>query len=244
VVEGLTYAEYARRGFFELVTVSILTLGLGLILDWITVRQSARENLVFRILAVVMIGLTAVMLVSAWQRMSLYESVFGFTHLRIYTRVFMVWLVVLFGFFVAAVFRLRENVFALGIVLVIVGFTATLNVINVDGYIAERNIERYRVGYLLDVRFLSLLSADAVPAIISLYEETDDPALRADLGQILVRHWITLRRLRDYGGGNTLLSGNMGRDHAWEMLTNMQGMLPEYDAAYNLWNYRSYDYSR
>ncbi len=88
-VEGLTYAQYARRGFFELVAVSVLTLGLVLWLDWVTVRHSPRQHRLFRALAVVMVLLTGVMLLSASQRMSLYESTYGFTHLRLYTHVFM-----------------------------------------------------------------------------------------------------------------------------------------------------------
>ena len=90
---GLTYAEYARRGFFELVTVSALTLGLALWLNRVTVRREARDHTIFRALAVALVALMAVMLVSAWQRMLLYEEAYGFTHLRVYSHAATLWLV-------------------------------------------------------------------------------------------------------------------------------------------------------
>jgi hypothetical protein len=214
---------------------------MALALDKITVRQGKREDWTFRALSVVMVCLTGVMLLSAWQRMSLYEEAFGFTHLRIYTRVCMAWLALLFGFFLLALFRMRLNIFALGILVSIIGFMGTLNILSVDAYIAQRNIERYYAGYSLDVRFLSLLSADAVPAIAALYQNTTDEQLRADLGQILARHQLELQRLRTVEGGNTLVSGNIGRDTAWTVLNNLS--LPAYDYSYALWRYSSYDYT-
>jgi Domain of unknown function (DUF4173) len=241
VAEGSSYADYARRGFFELVAVSLLTLGMVLLLDTITVRQGKREDWTFRTLSVVMVGLTCVMLLSAWQRMSLYEDAFGFTHLRVYTRVCMAWLAVLFGFFLLALFRMRLNIFALGVLVSIIGFSATLNMLNVDAYIAQRNIDRYYAGYTLDVRFLSLLSADAVPAIAALYQNTSDEQLRADLGQILARRESELQRLRDSEGGSTLISGNVARDTAWMLLDGMA--LPALDYSAALWRYSSYDYT-
>ncbi len=73
-VGKLTYAAYARSGFFELVAVSLLTLGLILTLNRITIRREGRQTQVFRALSVVMVALTLVILVAASQRMSLYEE--------------------------------------------------------------------------------------------------------------------------------------------------------------------------
>ncbi|MBL8156997.1 MAG: DUF4173 domain-containing protein, partial [Anaerolineae bacterium] len=84
---GLSFSEYARRGFFELVAVSVLTLGMGLGLRAFTVRQGKTEETLFRALILLIVGLTGVMLLSAAQRMWLYEEAFGFTQLRVYTHV-------------------------------------------------------------------------------------------------------------------------------------------------------------
>jgi len=241
-VAGLSYAQYARRGFFELVAVSVLTLGLSLWLEHSTVRQSQRENRIFKGLALAIVGLTSVMLVSAAQRMWLYEEAFGFTHLRVYTHVFMLWLGVLFGFFVLAVFRLKTQIFALGVVLVSIGYLATLNLMNVDHYIAERNIARYHDGQELDVRFLNILSADAIPAILPLYQQAEAGSeVHLWAGQWLRRQLMSLDG-RYAGNGGTLFSANASIDGAYQQLDAVRDSLPAYDP--NLyWGsyYSSYD---
>jgi hypothetical protein len=169
-VEGYTYAEYARRGFFELLAVSVMTLALVLTLDWITVRRNKRHHQIFRSLSVVIVALIMVMILSASQRMELYEDAFGFTHLRVYVHVFILWLGGLFLVFLMSLFRLKHNVFSLGILIAAIGFLATINIINIDRYIAERNINRYRNGRQLDVCYLRQLSVDALPAMLNLRE--------------------------------------------------------------------------
>jgi hypothetical protein len=71
---------------------------------------------------------------------------------------------------VRSLFRLKRNVFSLGILIAAIGFLATINIINIDRYIAERNINRYRNGRQLDVCYLRQLSVDALPAMLNLRE--------------------------------------------------------------------------
>lgn len=226
-VQGLTYANYARRGFFELVAVSVLTLGMGLLLDRVTMRQGNHENRTFLALALAIAGLTGVMLVSAFQRMWLYEEEYGFTQLRVYTHVFMVWLGVMFGVYALALFRVRKNVFALGTVLTIIGYLTTLNLMNVDAYIAERNIARYHAGRELDVAFLDILSADATTPILALYQESEPGTVVYDwAGQWLARNWT---RLNEEQAGRGLFSAHLSKDAALVQLGAAANTFPIYD---------------
>ncbi|HUF49364.1 MAG TPA: DUF4173 domain-containing protein, partial [Longimicrobiales bacterium] len=84
VTPGLTYAEYARRGFFELVTVTALVLPLLLLADWLLRRERPRDEQIFRILTGLQIVLILVITVSALQRMRLYQQTYGLTELRLY----------------------------------------------------------------------------------------------------------------------------------------------------------------
>jgi hypothetical protein len=228
-VGSITYAQYARRGFFELVAVSVLTLGLSLILDHVSVRQGKRENIIFRVLALAIVGLTTIMLVSASQRMWLYEEAFGFTQLRVYTHVFMLWLGVLFGFYVLAVFRLRMNIFSLGLVLAVIGYVGTLNLMNVDRYIADRNIARYHEGQDLDIAFLNILSADAVPAVLPLWQESKpDTIVNKWAGQWLAKHLVRLDSEVKIAG-QLPFSLNLARMTAWAELDKVRRQLPAYD---------------
>jgi ABC-type multidrug transport system fused ATPase/permease subunit len=226
-VEGLTYAEYARRGFFELVAVAALTLGLALGLDQSTVRQEGRETTIFRLLCIALVALTTVILTSASQRMWLYEESYGFTQLRVYTHVFMFWLGALFAFFLLAVFRVRRNIFSLGTLLVLIGYLGTLNLMNVDFYIAQHNIDRYRAGQRLDIAFLNTLSADAVPAVLPLYNATEPGTKAHDwAGQWLVTQLATLEGWRASGN---VSSFNASREAAWAQLDAIRAGLPAYD---------------
>lgn len=231
-VTGMTYSQYARRGFFELVAVSILTLGLVLALDNATVRRAARHTLLFRVLAVVLVALTGVLLVSAAQRMLLYEAAYGFTPLRVYTHVFMLWLGVLFGFFLLALFRVRLQIFTLGVLVVMIGYAGTLNLMNVEGYIAERNIARADAGFEVDFRYLRTLSADATPAVLALYQTTESARLREIAGQWLAAQLVRLEHERERDGNN-VFSAHVGRDSAWMALDAVRETLPEYEPYYS-----------
>src|SRR5215212_9656606 len=97
---GLTYAEYARRGFFELVTVTALALPLLLIAHWLLRTETRARERLFKALAGIMVVLLFVVVASALQRMYLYQQEFGLTELRLYTTIFMVWISVVLLWFV------------------------------------------------------------------------------------------------------------------------------------------------
>jgi len=183
---GYTYADYARRGFGELVAVAVCSLLLLMALSAFSRRDDRRQRMFFTGLGVAVVGLVLVMLVSAFQRILLYEAAYGFSRLRTYTHVFLIWL----GFLLVAVIILeilqRQRMFALAAVLAAAGFVATLGVMNVDGFIVSQNVQRAMDGKELDIVYLESLSDDAVPTIADEYRSAPDPsALHTDLGLVL-----------------------------------------------------------
>ncbi len=191
VATGLTYAEYARRGFFELVTVAALALPLLLLLHWLLRAETRAHERAFRVLAGVMVGLLFVVVASALQRMYLYGQEFGLTELRLYTTVFMFWLSAVLVWFVITVLRgLRER-FAFG--ALVAGFAALLavNAMNPDALIARTNIERAQDGEELDAYYLTTLSADAAPVLIEALPEIGDRRIGAGytVEQAVLDHW-------------------------------------------------------
>lgn len=162
---GLTYAEYARRGFFELVAVSVLTLGLILGLHYLARRDNLRQRLVFNGLSSLMVALVLALLASAYWRMSLYEQAYGYTHPRLYVQVFELWLALSFGWLLLTLWW-KPRYFAIGAFVAALGFLATLNLINPDATIARENLDRYRTTSNLDAYYLAGLSEDAVPVLL------------------------------------------------------------------------------
>ena len=171
---GLTYAEYARRGFFELVTVTALALPLLLLAHWLLRGGTRAHEIVFRVLAGVMVGLLFVVVASALQRMYLYQQEFGLTELRLYTTVFMAWISAVLVWLVLTVMRNRRDRFAFG--ALVAGFAAifAINAINPDAVIARTNIERAEHGKKLDVYYLTTLSTDATPVLVEAFPEIGD----------------------------------------------------------------------
>ncbi|MCB9420375.1 MAG: DUF4173 domain-containing protein [Ardenticatenaceae bacterium] len=163
-LEGITYAEYARSGFFELVWVAVLSLSLSLSLNWIARRESKRQIKWFNLLVSLLVGFVGVMLVSAVLRMRLYESTFGYTELRLMVYVFMGWLWLLLCWFVLTLW-FGPHKFTIGFILAAIGFLATLNLINPDAFIARQNLARYLAANDLDAAYLTSLSDDAVPQL-------------------------------------------------------------------------------
>lgn len=174
VIEGsLTYAEYARRGFFELVVVALISTTLLITLGTISRSGSKSGRIVFIVLRCLLVVLVIVMLVSAFRRLLLYEGAFGFTRLRTYTHIFIVWLAIFMVVVLAVQIAGKQRAIALGLVGTMIGFCASIAFINVDSLIAKKNVERTRDGHNLDANYLAGLSSDAVPELFSALDSTE-----------------------------------------------------------------------
>ena len=130
--------------------------------------------------------LVGVILLSAFQRLLLYEDAFGFTRLRTYPHVFMLWI----GFALAAFILLevsgRTRASGLIVLFAGLGFALTLALLNVDALIVEKNFERARKGAELDLDYLLTLSVDSTPTLVELFDTPGLPnQLRDQIGALL-----------------------------------------------------------
>jgi len=186
-VQGYTYAEYARQGFGELVAVAFFSLLLFLGLSVIVKRESPVRRTGFSGLGVGMVGLVGVILASAFQRLRLYEAAYGFSRLRTYTHVFMIWLGILLAAALVLEILRRERLFVTAALLAGIGFAASLNLLNVDAFIVRQNVARAAQGQELDVPYLASLSPDAIPALAETYRSAGlPPRIRLAVGAALV----------------------------------------------------------
>jgi hypothetical protein len=184
-LEGYTYSEYARKGFGELVTVAFFSLLLLLGLGAITRRETESQRRTFSLLGVGLVGLVIVMLVAAFQRLGLYEAAYGFSRLRTYTHVFMIWLGLLLVAVVILEVLHRERLIGLGMVLTALGFVISLNLLNADAFIVKQNIQREIRSISdktvaqgradLDAQYFLDLSEDAIPPLVSAFQSKSMP---------------------------------------------------------------------
>jgi len=172
-LEGYSYSQYARRGFNELVTVAFFSLLLVIGSSTVSRRENTRQRSLFSGLNVTLVALVLVILVSAYQRIMLAIDWHGYSRLRLYPRVFLVWVGILFVVVVLLELFGRERFFALATLLASLGFAISLTLLDVDVAIVKHNIPRVAQGKNLNVIHLASLSTDAVPALV---EEFQSPA--------------------------------------------------------------------
>ncbi len=181
---GLTYAEYAQRGFYELCAVTALAFSMLLVLRAMMPPDEPRAGRVFVALGEVHIVLAAILAASALHRLGLYMDVYGLTEARLYAAAGIVWMVLSFAALAVALLRKSSVIVPWVMTRSAFAVVFVLFAINPDGLIARTNLGRAAQGKTFDVEYAAGLSADAVPALIlGLNDLTaaDSAALRARL---------------------------------------------------------------
>ncbi|HET7234415.1 MAG TPA: DUF4173 domain-containing protein [Longimicrobium sp.] len=183
-----SFADYAKRGFFELCVVAGLVLPMLMGLHWLLRKEGDRAERVFRIAAGAMVGLVFVIIASALHRMRLYQSAYGLTELRIYTTAFMIWLSAVFGWFCWTVLRGRRERFAFGALTAAVEAVILLHVANPDALIVRVNAARLQAPVSFDALYATSLSGDAVPALLARMDAVPGDS-RCAVADRLLRGW-------------------------------------------------------
>ncbi|MGI8883036.1 MAG: DUF4153 domain-containing protein [Pyrinomonadaceae bacterium] len=161
-------AEYARRGFGELVTVAALVLPILLVSHWLLRKDNALNEKIYRVLAGIQIILLFVIMISAAQRLFLLTGNLGYglTTIRFYPMVVMIWLALVFIWFSLTVLRGLREQFAWGALWLAIFILGTLHIFNPDEYIVSKNVQLMQVGRGFDAEYNSNLSDDAVPMLL------------------------------------------------------------------------------
>lgn len=185
-VAGYTYSQYARRGFNELIAVAFISLMIVVGLRGVVRLENELQWRVYTGLNVLLIGLVLVILVSAYQRISLGIDWHGYSRLRLYPRIFLLWLGILFITVAILIATKQERFFAFALVLATFGFAATISLFNIDAATVRHNVYRAWHGKNLNVAHLASLSSDAVPVLAEEYLSSNLPdETRDGVGAIL-----------------------------------------------------------
>ncbi len=183
--EGLTLAQYARRGFFELVIVTALALPFLLLLRRLLYPTKTSHLRAFNFLAGVQVTMLLVMLASAAQRMWFYQQAYGVTALRLYVSACLIWLSVVLVWFLFTVVRDHLARFMPGAVAAGFVMIVGLHLLNPDAFIVKTNVARIQSDQAFDVKYHLNLSADAVPALLDAM-----PLLRTEDQTVVARRLI------------------------------------------------------
>lgn len=210
---GIGYAEYARRGFFELLAVAALAGGLVLATEAVVRHRSGA----YVTAAIGLMVLTAVVLASAFLRLRLYQDAFGWTELRFYVLATIAWLALGIGIAIACLARDRSRWLVHGLVLAAAVIGLTINVIGPVRYVAEQNLARVTNPSLvpaggetgIDAAYIASLGDDALSLIVAAL-----PALPAE-AQTLIGYSLDERRAELRSPATQAWQAwNMGRERA------------------------------
>jgi len=179
---GVTYADYARSGFFQLLWVSGITLGLLVLFSRISRFAERRWRLAFMALALGAIALTLMIDGVAFRRLSLYEGAYGFTMLRLCSHVFAIWLALVFMLLAADIAGLlsRRRWFVGATTATALLVLLGLNVASPEALVVAFNTNHAQTAHKIDSGYLAELSSDATQALLQSRSEID-PALRAQV---------------------------------------------------------------
>lgn len=187
--EGFKVADYARRGFFEMVTVCAINLFFVFLVMLICRRKTAKAPVSVRILCAFLCIFSLVLVATSLSKMLLYIDSFGMTRLRIFTSVFMVFMAVVFLAVIVRLFVKKMPYMKAALVAAAV-LVASMCFVDVDGVIAKYNVEAYLDGRLdaIDMNALDDLSSDAiVPYVLELIDD-DNEQVASDARAILNYH--------------------------------------------------------
>jgi|CXWL01.1.fsa_nt_gi hypothetical protein len=206
-------AEYARRGFGELVAVAGLVLPMLLATHWLIRKDAPLAGKLFKIFAGIQIALLFVIMASAVQRLVLLTGNLGYgmTTVRLYPLIFMSWLAIVFVWFGVTVLRGYRQYFAWGALwsaMVVLGATHFLNP---DQFIVKTNIALMQQGREFDAVYNSQLSDDALPALFEAIPEMSDRNRETVIYRLASRY-CKMPDERD------VRSFNISRSSAWSMI--------------------------
>ena len=162
---GLTYAEYARRGFFQLLAVAVITLAAVVVARRTSDGAGGRPS---RTTIVLGLGVAAETIGLVWvcvRRLGLYEHEYGLTMLRLYSTTFAWWIGAVVALAAVALVAGRSGWF-----VPVVLASAALGVVTMNAANPEQVVVRHQVAHArrtgrLDAGYLVSLSADAAPAL-------------------------------------------------------------------------------
>ncbi|HEX8367329.1 MAG TPA: DUF4173 domain-containing protein [Pyrinomonadaceae bacterium] len=199
-------AEYARRGFGELVAVAALVLPILLLSHWLLRKDKPVNEKIYRVLAAAQIVLLFVIMISATQRLLLLTGNLGYglTSARLYPMAFMILLALVFVWFALTVLRGAREQFAWGALWLALFMVGTLHVFNPDEFIVRTNVRLMQEGRSFDSAYVANLSDDAVPALLETM-----PAMKFEQ-QCPVKYKLA-RRFKEAQDENDFRTWNVSR---------------------------------
>lgn len=170
----ISYAEYARSGFFQLMFISVINVII------ILLSKNTKETKYNKIMSLLMVFLTLIIIVSSFMRMYLYESTYGYTVLRLGVYIILITEVLLLIPTIIYIFNSKTKILRYYLYITIFVYTF-INLFSIEDIITKNNIERYYKKKDIDIDYLENYNYDNIPLLINFYHKCDDKEIKENL---------------------------------------------------------------
>ena len=180
----ITYAEYARQGFFQLMFVSLINFVIILLH-----KKFNKKDIKFnKIMSIIMIVLTSIIVVSSFMRMNMYEQAYGYTVLRLLVYIILITELIIMIPTIIYVIKDKFNITKYYLIILTIIYTI-IGVLPLNYIIASRNIDKYYKDNKIDIDYLSNYNYDNLPVLIKLYNNTEDDYIKIVLSKYFVEYY-------------------------------------------------------
>ncbi len=181
----ITYAEYARKGFFEMCVIAVINLILVFLALILSKKRNGKVCHSIKAIATFIAVFTLIIIATAISKMALYIDAYGMTILRLTTSAFMIFLGIVFISVILRIYILKINIvktalISAGCIILVLG------TVNVNSVCAKYNYESYMAGKLetIDVQALYDLGDEGIPYIVKL-ASCDDTVVASEAQEYL-----------------------------------------------------------
>ncbi len=173
--ENFSYADYAREGFFQLCTVSVINLFLIIAVNLFLKRNNKLSQIIHKTTVIVYSLSTLILISTALAKMAMYINTYGLTPKRVYATWLMVLIALIFIVISIKQFVVKIKAIAVSFVITVAMFSL-IALPNVDGCIAKYNVGRYLDGSLptVDIEAMEGLGSSAVPSLVELVKPLEN----------------------------------------------------------------------
>lgn len=200
--KGFTFADYARRGFFETETVAFINLAIIILLMWLTKRNEKGGFSVFVKALMTFISVFSIFFIAtAVAKMAMYIKTYGLTSLRIFTTVFMVATCAFIVAFIVRIYDINANTVKYAILFSLVIFSL-LSAVGIERTVASYNVNAYLSGKheSIDLEYLYSLGDTAMPYIAKLKDCSDEEI--SNQAEACIKYFFCLKLSDTVGGGD------------------------------------------
>lgn len=199
----ITYAQYARKGFFEMCAIAMLNLAIVFYTVLLAKKQNGKVSCGVKTVTTFIAVFTLIIIATAISKMVLYIGAYGMTVLRLSTSAFMLFLGVVFLSVILRIYTAKINILKVSLVAA----SCTLLILgagNVNSVCAAYNYESYRSGRLntIDVQAIYELGDEGIPYLVKLMDCGDASVVKQTefyLGKAyLCDYFDNMEHVRDF----------------------------------------------